>query len=140
MGDSKYNSNNFENGFKAAVEARLRAYAPYSKYLVGCALKPKNSNDFIVGVNVENASFGATICAERSAVMSMVSQFGRSEIEYVAIVTDGNPPAYPCGMCLQVLSEFVSPSTPIVIGTPSGILSVEPFSFYMPKQFKFDRK
>jgi cytidine deaminase len=133
----------FESGHKEAVAARKRAYAPYSKYLVGCALKlkkPQGGKDFVVGCNVENASFGATICAERSAVTSMISQYGSCEIEYISIVTDGNPPAYPCGMCLQVLSEFVSPNTPVILGTPDGIISAEPFSHYLPKQFKFERK
>jgi len=86
-----------------AIEARQRAYAPYSGYKVGAALET-DSGETMVGCNVENLSYGATICAERSAVVRMVAEGKGRSIRQIAIVTqDGGT---PCGMCLQVLSEF----------------------------------
>jgi cytidine deaminase len=90
----------------AAKAAREAAYTPYSGYAVGAAVQDER-NRIHRGCNVENASFGATICAERNAVASMVAHGGRS-IAAVAVVTaDGG---VPCGMCLQVLAEF-APAT-----------------------------
>lgn len=85
-----------------AKDARKNAYAPYSKYKVGAAVATKSGKTF-VGCNVENASYGATICAERGAVMAMVAA-GETEIAAVAVVTEDG--GSPCGMCRQVLSEF----------------------------------
>lgn len=86
-----------------AVRAAKRAYAPYSGYLVGCAL----SADGVVyeGVNVENASYSLALCAERSAVASAVTG-GARRIDAVAVATSSSPPAAPCGACLQTLTEF----------------------------------
>ena len=86
-----------------AREAQTKAYAPYSKYKVGAAILTA-SGEIFTGANVENMSFGATICAERSAIIAMVMA-GHREIIAVAIVTpDGG---YPCGICLQSLREFI---------------------------------
>lgn len=86
-----------------AREARERAYAPYSDYLVGCGLRC----DEIVfqGANIENASYGLTICAERVACTTAAFH-GVRHIDAVAVVTTSSPPASPCGMCLQTLVEF----------------------------------
>jgi cytidine deaminase len=87
---------------EAAQEVRARAYAPYSKYLVGAAILGADGKVY-TGVNVENLSFGLTICAERSAVSAMILG-GCSEIAAVAVATrDGGT---PCGACRQVLVEF----------------------------------
>jgi len=85
-----------------ANQARSRAYAPYSNYQVGAALLTKNGQIFI-GVNVENAAYPDSICAERSAVFSAVSA-GEREFEAIAVATRNG--GTPCGSCRQVLSEF----------------------------------
>jgi cytidine deaminase len=87
-----------------AKAVRKRSYSPYSKYAVGAAIATKKGSIF-VGTNVENASFGATICAERGAVMAMIAA-GENEPIACAVVTGDREPASPCGICRQVLAEF----------------------------------
>ena len=85
-----------------ANEARRRAYAPYSNYPVGAALRTKSGKMF-TGVNVENAAYPTGMCAERTAVFKAVSE-GEREFEVIAVVTDNG--GSPCGACRQVLAEF----------------------------------
>jgi cytidine deaminase len=91
----------------AARQARARAYAPYSRYRVGAALLTKAGRVFS-GCNVENATYGATLCAERSAIAAMVSAGDRDPVACVVVTSGqkGGGPGSPCGICRQVLSEF----------------------------------
>jgi len=86
-----------------ALEAQRRAYAPYSKFRVGAAVQV--SGEVFEGANVENASYGLTVCAERIAVFAAVVA-GAHRLEAVAVCTESSPPSSPCGACRQVLLEF----------------------------------
>lgn len=89
----------------AAAAAQSHAYAPYSKFKVGAAVKM--SGNVFTGVNVENASYPLAVCAERNAIAAAVLA-GARDLEEVAVITDASPPAAPCGGCRQVLSEFAA--------------------------------
>ncbi len=103
--------------FEAAEQARQRAHAPYSKFQVGAALWCDDGS-IVQGCNVENASYGLTVCAERNAIGSAVLQ--QKKPIAVAIVVDSRDPTPPCGMCRQVLAEFGSASMPVASSTSSG--------------------
>jgi cytidine deaminase len=95
---------NFDSLIESATKAREQAYAPYSKFAVGAALLTKSGRVFM-GCNVENLSFGLTICAERAAVFAAVAA-GEKEFAAIAVVADSLTPVTPCGACRQVLAEF----------------------------------
>jgi cytidine deaminase len=101
---------------EAASEARGRAHAPYSKFTVGAAIVDEEGRVH-VGCNVENASYGLSVCAERHAIAAAVSA-GAERIEAIAVVTETDPPSAPCGACRQVLVEFGD--FPVVLANPAG--------------------
>jgi homotetrameric cytidine deaminase len=119
--------------FQEAKAARKRAYAPYSEFFVGAALLLDNG-DILPGCNVENASYGGTICAERTAFISAVARYS-NKFEARALVLVTEPLATPCGLCLQVISEFCSPQFPIYLATPKGIKKKVEFKKLMPHTF-----
>ncbi len=102
----------------AALEARDNAYVPYSKYRVGAALLTKEGKIYR-GCNIENASYGLTNCAERTAVFKAVSE-GEREFAGLAVAVYGKKAASPCGACRQVLREFFSDQTEIILVNEDG--------------------
>jgi cytidine deaminase len=116
-GSDRVDSALLDHLVQEAKEARLRAYAPYSRYLVGAAIATKKGNIYS-GCNVENASFGATICAERGAIMKMVAA-GELEPIACAVVTGDAEGASPCGICRQVLVEFARDMPIVLVGLGS---------------------
>lgn len=101
-----------------AIEARRRAYAPYSRYPVGAALRTRSGKIF-TGVNVENAAYPTTMCAERTAVFNAVSE-GEREFEVIAVVTSNG--GSPCGACRQVLAEFGLDTIVLIANTEGELL------------------
>ena len=116
----------------AALSARIQAYAPYSKFLVGAALLSEDGRIF-TGCNVENASYGLTICAERNAVFAAVAA-GCRTFTHIVIATDTPQPTPPCGACRQVLFEF-SPNLIIGLATPAGLQSRYTLGELLPGAF-----
>jgi cytidine deaminase len=102
----------------AACAQRGQSYSPYSRFRVGAALLGKSGKTYL-GTNVENASFGLSICAERSAVVSAVSA-GEQEFTAIAVCADGPTPTAPCGACRQVLLEF-GPEMPVILAGENGL-------------------
>ena len=121
------------NVIEAARVASLRAYAPYSNFRVGAAILT-GSGDIHVGCNVENASYGLAICAERNAVARMVAANAEErKIRLVAVVSPDAAPCFPCGACRQVLHEFGCEE--VVVLDASGELERYPCSEILPHAF-----
>lgn len=121
--------------WKSAVQARMRSYSPYSKFRVGAAFD--SDRDVVSGCNIENASYGATVCAERIAIFKGLSEGKRPKNEMV-IVTLAGGPTPPCGICLQVMAEFCPPSFRIWMASPKKIYGGFKLSEFLPHAF--DRK
>lgn len=117
----------------AALAAKARAYAPYSEYRVGAALLTAGG-EIIAGCNVENATYGATCCAERTAVFAAVAQ-GHTAFRAIAVVTSGAEPGTPCGICRQVLAEFGA-DIEVLCFTPEGVEQVYRLSGLLPHAFR----
>ncbi len=105
-----------EKLYRAALEARQNAYVPYSHFAVGAALLTAEGEIF-TGCNVENASYGLSMCAERNAIFAAVSK-GHREIKALCVVADTKEPVAPCGACRQVMGEFAIPL--IILGNCQG--------------------
>jgi len=116
----------------AARAARRRAYAPYSKFQVGAAVLA--GGQVFAGCNVENASYGLTVCAERNAVGAMVAA-GARRLEAVAVASGTVPPTPPCGMCLQTLAEFGDPALPILLAGARGARVATTLGALLPQAF-----
>ena len=98
---------------KIAIDARENAYVPYSKFKVGAAVVTEDDSIY-TGCNIENASYGATNCAERTAIFKAVSE-GHKKIKAIAIVGDMSTHTYPCGICRQVIVEFATKDINIIL-------------------------
>jgi homotetrameric cytidine deaminase len=122
-----------------AYQAAQNAYAPYSGFRVGAALRLTNG-EVVTGVNVENMSYGLTLCAERSAVVRAVSQFGPGiRIEAAAVANLNDAPSPPCGACRQVLAEFILPDAPVIFPAADGVRTL-PFRELLPLAFEMKGK
>ncbi|MBK5253519.1 MAG: cytidine deaminase [Peptostreptococcaceae bacterium] len=118
--------------YKIAKEAIKNSYAPFSNFRVGAALLTKDGKIF-TGVNVENSSYGATICAERTACVKAVSE-GYREYEKIAIVSSEGT-AFPCGICRQFLYEF-APKLLVITGNDEDNLVTKSLDELLPEGFK----
>jgi cytidine deaminase len=121
-----------EELIRVASLARQRAHAPYSKYKVGAAIRTKR-NKVHGGANVENASYGLTVCAERTAAFAAVNA-GDTTFDAIAIVIDDERLPTPCGACRQVLAEF-SPEMRVILGTTGGKRKVTTLKELLPDPF-----
>jgi cytidine deaminase len=122
-----------------ARSAAQQSYSPYSGFKVGAALRLTNG-EIVTGTNVENVSYGLTICAERSALVRAVSQFGPAiRIEAVAVANLNQAASPPCGACRQMLSEFVLPEAPVVFPAAGGTRTMT-FNEVLPLAFDMKLK
>jgi cytidine deaminase len=117
----------------AARAVRRRAHAPYSRFAVGAAVRDERGRVH-VGCNVENASYGLTICAERNAVAAAVAAGARA-VRAVAVVTPTRPPGSPCGACRQVLAELGDARTRVLLAAPTGKAEATTLGELLPRAF-----
>lgn len=118
---------------KLAIEARKNAYVPYSKFQVGAAILTSNGKVY-TGCNIENASYGLTNCAERTAIFKAVSE-GEHKIDVIAIAGDTEGPISPCGACRQVISEFSDGNTKVILTNLNGDTEETTISKLLPGAF-----
>src|SRR6516165_12373394 len=118
-----------------ARRAAEHSYSPYSHFRVGAALKLSNG-EIVTGANVENVSFGLTVCAERSALVCAISKFGPAiRIEAIAVANLNDTASPPCGACRQMLAEFALPDAPVAFPASNGTL-IMPFREVLPLGFE----
>lgn len=121
----------------AALKVRHHAWAPYSKFLVGAAIVTE-SGQIYTGVNVENSSFGGTVCAERIAVFHALTH-GESRFDFLIVASDlKGHAAYPCGMCRQILADFGSDISVFVVNSSNGQIEAQcTVADLLPHTFQF---
>ena len=119
-----------------AAEAMLKAYAPYSGFSVGAALLADNGNVYR-GCNIENASYGATICAERTAISAAVAD-GSRKFDKIAIVSSSGEYTFPCGICRQVMAEFMKEDGMVVLMEGDNIKEFR-LDELLPHSFSFEQ-
>ena len=116
-----------------AVRARAQAHAPYSRFLVGAAAICDGGEVFY-GCNVENASYGGCVCAERVALLKAISE-GHRAFTGIVVVTDSPSPASPCALCLQTMAEFFDPGASVWIADLQAVRTVKAFAALLPLPF-----
>ena len=119
--------------WRAAEAARARAYAPYSRFAVGAAVRTASGRIY-AGANVENAAYPVGTCAEAAAVAAMILGGDRRIVE-VLVTAQGPVAVSPCGACRQRLREFAAPETPVHAAGPDGILSTVALGILLPRAF-----
>lgn len=124
---------NIEKLVELAREARQYAYAPYSRFKVGAAVECPDGRIF-TGANIENSSFGLTLCAERVALVKAVSE-GALEITRIAVIAETHVPIPPCGACRQVMLEFCKPDAVVIMANLGGQLDIRTLSELAPLPF-----
>ena len=117
-----------------AIDARKMAYTPYSNFKVGAVVVDEQGNSHL-GCNVENGSYGLTNCAERTAIFKAVSQ-GMKEIKIITVVADTSGPVSPCGACRQVMSEFATENTTIILANLKKDYKIMTIEDILPYRFK----
>jgi cytidine deaminase len=118
-----------------ALVARCNAYAPYSKFKVGAAILLSNGK-YITGCNVENSSYGLTNCAERTALFKLISEgYTKGDVVAMCITGEADDVIYPCGACLQVMSELLKDDTPILLTNINRRMKETTVSELLPYQF-----
>ncbi|MDF2556348.1 MAG: cdd [Bacillales bacterium] len=122
-----------EKLMEEAKKARLMAYAPYSKFLVGAALLTEDGEVFH-GCNIENAGYSLTNCAERTAIFSAIAK-GKKKFSKLAVVCDTERPGSPCGACRQVISEFFTPNAEIILTNLKGDVQLTTITELLPGAF-----
>ncbi len=120
--------------YEIALKAKEMAYAPYSGFKVGAAVLTDDGTVYF-GSNIENASYGATVCAERVAIFKAISE-GKKNITKIAIASDNENYTYPCGICRQVMAEFMS-NAAVVVGNENDIKELA-LSELLPHSFTAD--
>ena len=118
-----------------AIDTLKNSHSPYSKFQVSACLVGK-SGKIYTGINVENASYGAAICAERTAITKAVSE-GEKQFELIVITSSGENYAYPCGICRQVMVEF-SPDMKVIVAKSVDDFKIHTASELLPYYFTFD--
>ncbi len=122
--------------FEKARAVRENAYAPYSKFKVGAAVRTVTGKEF-VGCNVENSAYPQGTCAEAGAIAAMIAA-GEKEIAEICIVADSPSPVSPCGGCRQKLAEFSKPSTSVLLANLNGVLVSHMLGDLLPHSFSSD--
>lgn len=122
--------------YAKALEARENAYAPFSGFKVGAALLTEDGKIY-TGVNIENSSYGATICAERTAFVKAISE-GYRDFKALAVTAGSEQEALPCGICRQFMYEF-SPELEVITGTDIEHLNVRTLEELLPGGFRLEK-
>ena len=127
-----------EKMYEKAYEAYLNSYSPYSKFKVGACLLMKNG-EYIIGTNIENASYGLTNCAERSALFAAYSKgYRRLDIDKIMIIGNTEEPVSPCGACRQVISELMRDESDVILTNLYKDIKILKVKDLLPYSFKED--
>lgn len=127
-----------ERLYQETEKFKQYSYSPYSKFRVACSIvatMPTNEKILVMGANVENASYGLTICAERAALVEL-NQYKPSKIDFIMVAADGDQPAYPCGACRQFISEFAEADCLVYVGSGGILGNKATIKELLPNMFK----